>query len=61
MPAKPIRVLVVNDETTLRRSLTVPLTAIGYLVEEAPDGDVYKRQLAARATCDLGDLPKNCV
>src|SRR5579871_3080610 len=39
MSAKPVRVLVVDDESAMRRALTTSLSAGGYLVEDARDGD----------------------
>jgi two-component system KDP operon response regulator KdpE len=39
MPAKPVRVLVVDDEPAMRRALCASLTASGYLVEDAQDGE----------------------
>jgi len=38
MSAKPARVLVVDDESSMRRALRASLTASGYLVEDARDG-----------------------
>jgi two-component system KDP operon response regulator KdpE len=39
MSAKPLKVLVVDDEPAMRRALTASLTASGYLVEDAQDGE----------------------
>ena len=39
MPSRPARVLVVDDEAAMRRALRASLTASGYQVEEAPDGE----------------------
>ena len=39
MPAKPVKILVVDDEPALRRALRTSLAAAGYLVEEAHDGE----------------------
>jgi two-component system KDP operon response regulator KdpE len=39
MPVRPVKILVVDDEPALRRALRASLTASGYLVEEAQDGE----------------------
>jgi len=39
MPAKPIRILVVDDEPAMRRALSASLTASGHCVGQAPDGE----------------------
>jgi len=39
MPSGPVRVLVVDDEAAMRRALRASLTASGYVVEEAHDGE----------------------
>lgn len=39
MSAKPVRVLIVDDESAMRRALSASLAAGGYLVEDAPDGN----------------------
>jgi two-component system KDP operon response regulator KdpE len=39
MFAKPVRILVVDDESAMRRALAASLTASGYLVEDARDGE----------------------
>ncbi|HXB68707.1 MAG TPA: response regulator transcription factor [Candidatus Acidoferrales bacterium] len=39
MPARPVKILVVDDEPAMRRALRASLTASGYLVEEARDGE----------------------
>src|ERR1700681_1164093 len=39
MPAKPVRVLIVDDEPAMRRALSVSLAVAGYLVEDAQDGE----------------------
>lgn len=52
MSAKPIRVLVVDDESAMRRALSASLTAGGYLVEDAQDGE----QAVEKARRQLFDL-----
>ena len=39
MPAKPVKVLVVDDESAMRRALSASLTASGYVVADAQDGE----------------------
>jgi two-component system, OmpR family, KDP operon response regulator KdpE len=39
MPSRPVRVLVVDDEATIRRALRASLSASGYLVQEAQNGE----------------------
>ena len=39
MPAKPVKVLIVDDEPTMRRALSPALAAGGRLVEAAQDGE----------------------
>jgi two-component system KDP operon response regulator KdpE len=39
MSSKPVKVLVVDDESAMRRALSASLTASGYLVEDAQDGE----------------------
>ena len=39
MNGKPVRVLVVDDESAMRRGLSVALTARGYAVDEARNGE----------------------
>src|ERR1700689_4834995 len=39
MSPKPVKVLVVDDEFAMRRALSASLTASGYLVEDAQDGE----------------------
>jgi two-component system, OmpR family, KDP operon response regulator KdpE len=39
MPSRPVRVLVVDDEAAMRRALRASLTASGYQVDEAQDGE----------------------
>ena len=39
MNAKPLRVLVVDDEAAMRRGINVCLTARGYAVDEARNGE----------------------
>jgi two-component system KDP operon response regulator KdpE len=39
MPAKPVRVLIVDDEPAIRRALGASLAASGYLVEDAQNGE----------------------
>src|SRR5664280_845041 len=39
MLSKPVRVLLVDDDVAMRRALRTSLTACGYLVEEAEDGE----------------------
>jgi two-component system KDP operon response regulator KdpE len=39
MSCKPVKVLVVDDESAMRRALSASLTASGYLVEDAHDGE----------------------
>jgi len=49
MPSRPVRVLVVDDEAPLRRALCASLTASGYAVEEAADGETALRQIRDQA------------
>jgi two-component system KDP operon response regulator KdpE len=39
MSSKPVKVLVVDDESAMRRALSASLTASGYLVDDAHDGE----------------------
>jgi two-component system KDP operon response regulator KdpE len=39
MFSKPVKVLVVDDESAMRRALSASLTASGYLVDDAHDGE----------------------
>jgi len=39
MPAKPVKVLIVDDEPAMRRALSAALTAGGRLVEAAQDAE----------------------
>lgn len=39
MSAKPVRVLVVDDEPAMRRALGASLVASGYIVDDAEDGE----------------------
>ena len=39
MSSKPVKVLVVDDESAMRRALSASLTASGYQVEDAHDGE----------------------
>jgi two-component system KDP operon response regulator KdpE len=39
MPAKPVRALIVDDEPAMRRALCASLSACGYTVEDAQDGE----------------------
>lgn len=39
MSARPVRILVVDDEPAMRWALRASLTASGYLIEEAQDGE----------------------
>ena len=54
----PLRILIVDDEPPIRRFLRTALTAQGYLVEEAGDGetalDTLKRSPADLIVLDLG-------
>ena len=45
MPPKPLRVLVVDDELAMRRALSASLSASGYLVEQARDGEEAVRMI----------------
>jgi len=57
MPAKPVRVLVVDDEPAMRRALRASLTASGFQVEEAFDGDLaialVRRQIVDLVLLDI--------
>ena len=54
----PLRILIVDDEPPIRRFLRTALTAQGYRVEEAPDGesalDFLKRNPVDLIVLDLG-------
>jgi len=39
MPSKPVRLLIVDDEPAMRRALRASLSASGFAVEEAQDGE----------------------
>jgi two-component system KDP operon response regulator KdpE len=49
MPAKPLSVIVVDDELAMRRALSASLTASGYLVEQAQDGEEALRMIRQQA------------
>ena len=49
MPSRPIRVLVVDDEAPLRRAMCASLSAGGYAVEGAPDGETALGQIRHQA------------
>ena len=46
--ATPIRVLIVEDETSIARSCVRTLTAMGYQVEAAEDGRTAERSLGVK-------------
>lgn len=56
--ARPLRILVVDDEPAIQRFLRVGLTAQGYLVTEVPDGrgalDAVRRGATDLVVLDLG-------
>ena len=56
--ARPLRILVVDDEPAIQRFLRVGLTAQGYVVTEVPDGrgalDAARRGAADLVVLDLG-------
>ncbi|MBV9044450.1 MAG: response regulator transcription factor [Alphaproteobacteria bacterium] len=58
MSATPLRILVVDDEPPIRRFLRTSLTAQGYEVVEAADGqralDLMRRNAVALIVLDLG-------
>jgi two-component system KDP operon response regulator KdpE len=58
MNAKPVKVLVVDDESAMRRALSASLTASGYLVEDAQDGEEALEK-ARQQTFDLVLLDVN--
>jgi DNA-binding NtrC family response regulator len=53
MPARPIRVLVVDDDDAVRRSLCAYLEDEGYAVMQTPTGEAALA-LLAQAAADIG-------
>ncbi len=48
MPAKPLSVIVVDDELAMRRALSASLAASGYLVEQAQNGEEALKTIRQR-------------
>ncbi|WP_104089740.1 response regulator [Cryobacterium sp. N19] len=46
MPTEPARVLVVEDEETLRRAIGQALVQAGFVVDTAPDGENFAERIA---------------
>jgi two-component system KDP operon response regulator KdpE len=57
MSSKPVRILIVDDEPAMRRALRASLSASGYVVEEAQDGEaalaIVRRQPADLVLLDI--------
>jgi two-component system KDP operon response regulator KdpE len=56
MSAAPLRVLVVDDEAPIRRLLRIALTAQGYQILEAPNGDTALNLLSQAPDLIILDL-----
>ena len=56
MSAAPVRVLIVDDEPPIRKLLRMGLTAQGYQVLEAPDGETALDLIAEKPDLVILDL-----
>ena len=56
MSAAPVRVLIVDDEPPIRKLLRMGLTAQGYQVLEAPDGETALNLIAEKPDIIILDL-----